>query len=81
MLILARKENQSIMIGDNIEITIVNIKGDHIKIGINAPDNVKVYRKEIFEEIQKANLEAVKVNPDAMKNLGDLFKKKDISWY
>ena len=78
MLILARKENQSIMIGDNIEITIVNIKGDHIKIGINAPDNVKVYRKEIFEEIQKANLEAVKVNPDAMKNLGDLFKKKDI---
>jgi carbon storage regulator len=75
MLILARKENQSIMIGDNIEITIVNIKGDHVKIGIAAPTDVKVYRKEIFEEIQKANIEASKIKPDVLKDLGDLFKK------
>jgi len=59
MLILARKENQSIMIGEDIEISILNIKGDHVKIGINAPSNVKVYRKEVFEEIQAANIEAV----------------------
>lgn len=76
MLILARKENQSIMIGDEIEVTIVSIKGDHIKIGINAPNNVKVYRKEIFEEIEKANAEALNVKPDVMKNIGELFKKK-----
>jgi carbon storage regulator len=76
MLILARKENQSIMIGDNIEITIVNIKGDHVKVGIQAPTDVKVFRKEIFEEIKKANIEATNIKPDIMKNIGDLFKKK-----
>jgi carbon storage regulator len=76
MLILARKENQSIMIGEDIEITIVNIKGDHVKIGINAPTDVKVYRKEIFEEIAKANIEATNIKPDIMKNISDLFKKK-----
>jgi carbon storage regulator len=75
MLILARKENQSIMIGDDIEITIVNIKGDHVKVGISAPTDIKVYRKEIFEEIQKANIEASKIKPDVLKDLGDLFKK------
>ncbi|MBR3731217.1 MAG: carbon storage regulator CsrA, partial [Spirochaetales bacterium] len=58
MLILARKEEQSIMIGDSIEVSILSIKGDHVKIGINAPGDVKVYRKEVFEEIQSANIEA-----------------------
>ncbi|OHD17864.1 MAG: carbon storage regulator [Spirochaetes bacterium GWC1_27_15] len=75
MLILARKENQSIMIGDNIELTIVSIKGDHVKVGINAPNDVKVFRKEIFEEIQKANIEAANVKPDVLKDIGNLFKK------
>ncbi|HOJ63332.1 MAG TPA: carbon storage regulator CsrA [Spirochaetota bacterium] len=77
MLILSRKENQSIMIGDNIEITIVSIKGDHVKIGINAPTDVKVFRKEIFEEIQNANKEAVNVDPNTIKDIGSLLKKKE----
>ncbi len=76
MLILARKENQSIMIGEDIEISILNIKGDHVKIGINAPSNVKVYRKEVFEEIQAANIEAVTTDLNAVKNIGNLFKSK-----
>lgn len=76
MLILARKENESIVLDDNIEITIVSIKGDHVKIGINAPQNVKVFRKEIYTEIQNANIEASKINPDALKSIGNLFKKK-----
>lgn len=76
MLILARKENQSIMIGEDIEISILNIKGDHIKIGIDAPSDVKVYRKEVFEEIQAANIEAVKTDLNAVKNIGTLFKNK-----
>jgi len=76
MLILARKENQSIMIGNDIEITIVNIKGDHVKVGINAPDTVKVFRKEIYEEIQKSNIEAANTKPEFMKNIGTLFKNK-----
>ena len=77
MLILDRKENQSIMIGENIEITIVNIKGDHAKVGINAPTYIKVYRKEIYKEIQKANIEASRVKPDDIKSFDDLLKKKD----
>lgn len=76
MLILARKENQSIMIGEDIEISILNIKGDHVKIGINAPSNVKVYRKEVFEEIQAANIAAVTTDLNAVKNIGNLFKNK-----
>jgi carbon storage regulator len=76
MLILDRKENKSIMIGEDIEITIVNIKGDHAKIGINAPSSIKVYRKEIFEEIQKANIEAAKVKVTDIKDINKYFDKK-----
>ena len=76
MLILDRKENQSIMIGENIEITIVSIRGDHAKIGIKAPRNIKVFRKEIYEEIQKSNIEASKINPESIKNIGNLIKKR-----
>ena len=76
MLILARKENETIVIGDNVEVTIVNIKGDYVKIGINAPQDVKVFRKEIYVDIQKENIEASKINPDAVKSLSNLLKKK-----
>jgi len=60
MLILSRKKDESIVIGDNIEISIVDIKGDHVKLGINAPRNVKVYRQEVYKAIQEQNEEAVK---------------------
>lgn len=75
MLILARKEEQSIMIGDSIEVSILSIKGDHVKIGINAPGDVKVYRKEVFEEIQSANIEAAKTDASKIAQLGSLFHK------
>ncbi|MBW5379250.1 carbon storage regulator CsrA, partial [Brachyspira hampsonii] len=52
MLVLSRKINQSIVIGDNIEIMLVDIRGDQIKLGINAPKNVKIFRKEVYEEIE-----------------------------
>ena len=60
MLVLSRKINQSIVIGDNIEIMLVDIRGDQIKLGINAPKNVKIFRKEVYEEIESQNLEASK---------------------
>jgi carbon storage regulator len=59
MLILSRKKDESIMIGDNIEISIVDIKGDHVKLGMNAPNAVKVYRQEVYEAILKENEAAV----------------------
>lgn len=58
MLVLTRKIGQKLIIGDNIEITIVDARGDAIKLGINAPRDVKIYREEIYAEISKANKEA-----------------------
>ncbi|HOD42457.1 MAG TPA: carbon storage regulator CsrA [Candidatus Wallbacteria bacterium] len=55
MLVLTRKHNQSIIIGNNIEIMIVEIRGDQVKIGIKAPKNVSIYRSEIYEEIMNEN--------------------------
>jgi len=58
MLILSRKKDESIIIGDEIEISVVDIKGDQVKLGIKAPRDIKVYRQEVFTAIQKENLAA-----------------------
>ncbi|MGB8454215.1 MAG: carbon storage regulator CsrA [Anaerocolumna sp.] len=58
MLALTRKLNESIMIGNDVEVTILEIKGDQVKIGISAPKSVPIYRKEIYIQIQEANKEA-----------------------
>lgn len=55
MLILARRINETIVIGDTIRVSVVDIKGDQIKLGIEAPRNVKVYRQEVYEAIQEEN--------------------------
>jgi len=59
MLALSRKENEAIVIGNDIEVTILEVKGDQVKIGINAPKSVPVYRKELYLQIKEANKEAV----------------------
>jgi carbon storage regulator len=76
MLILSRKLNESIMIGDQIEISIVDMKGDQVKLGIAAPKNVKVYRKEVYVAIQEENIEATKARPDVIQTLGNLFNEQ-----
>jgi len=53
MLVLSRQKDESIMIGDDVEIVIVDVRGDKVRLGINAPRNVAVHRKEIFIAIQK----------------------------
>ena len=74
MLALARKVNESIILNDNIEVTVLEVKGDQVKIGINAPKDVPIYRKELFVQIQAANAAGVNtVNPAA---LGELLKDK-----
>ena len=55
MLIFARKTNESIMIGDQVEISVVDIRGDQVKLGIKAPREVKVYRQEVYQAIQLEN--------------------------
>lgn len=70
MLALSRKQGESIMIGNDIEITILEVKGDQIKVGINAPKSVPVYRKEIYTQIQEANRETVAtLDMDSIKKL------------
>lgn len=60
MLVLSRKKGESIQIGEDIEIQIVSIQGDQIKIGINAPKNIEIHRKEIYQEIQSENKSAAR---------------------
>jgi carbon storage regulator len=62
MLALTRKMNESIMIGNEIEITILEVKGDQVKIGISAPKSVPIYRKELYIQIQESNREAAETN-------------------
>ncbi len=70
MLALSRKKNEALVINNNIEITILEIKGEQVKLGISAPRDVPVYRKEVYEQIQEANKEAVNTEGFAqLKNL------------
>ncbi len=78
MLVLARRLNQYIIIGNDIEVVIVDIKGDQVKIGIKAPKNVSVHRAEVHQEIQAENIQAVNVSikPEELGKLSNILKKK-----
>jgi carbon storage regulator len=72
MLILARRIGESIMVGDQVEISVVDIKGDQVKLGIKAPSQVKVYRREVYAAIQQENLAAAAAAPQALPMLEEL---------
>ncbi len=57
MLVLSRQRDESIMIGDDVEITIVDVRGDKVRLGINAPKHIPVHRREIYDAIQKEKAE------------------------
>ena len=69
MLVLSRKITESIMIGDHIEVKVLGIDGDQVKLGIVAPKSVKVHRSEVFEAIQQQNKAALNVSADFLKQL------------
>ena len=70
MLALSRKKNEAIIINNNIEITVLDIRGDQIKLGISAPKEIPIYRKEVYIQIQNDNKEATDVaGLEALKNL------------
>ncbi|MCI8626786.1 MAG: carbon storage regulator CsrA [Lachnospiraceae bacterium] len=73
MLALSRKENESVMIGNDIEVTILEIKSDQVKLGIKAPRSVSIYREEIYLQIQQANREAAEAKTPAAGSLEQLF--------
>lgn len=70
MLALSRKKNEALIINNNVEVTILDIKGDQVKLGINAPREIPVYRKEVYQQTQQANEDAVaSENLEALKDL------------
>ncbi len=64
MLVLSRQRDETIMIGDEIEITIVDIRGDKVRVGINAPTHIPVHRKEVYDAIKEENRRAANIKPD-----------------
>lgn len=74
MLVLSRKKDESIMIGDQIELKILSVDGDQVKLGIVAPKNVKVYRSEVYKSIQQQNKESLNIS----KSLLEQISKKNI---
>ena len=76
MLVLTRKLNESIMIGNDIEITVLAVEGEQIKLGINAPKYVDIHRKEVYLSIQQENNQALNTEVNTLTNLSDFFRKK-----
>lgn len=70
MLVLSRQRDESIMIGDNVVITVVDIRGDKVRLGIQAPHEIPVHRREVYEAIQKENLQAARLDRTDLHGLG-----------
>ncbi|HYE18906.1 MAG TPA: carbon storage regulator CsrA [Tepidisphaeraceae bacterium] len=70
MLVLSRQKDETIIIGDNIEITVVDIRGDKVRLGVSAPKEITVHRKEVYEAIRRENREAAQVKPEDLSGLG-----------
>jgi carbon storage regulator len=69
MLVLSRHRDESIMIGDDVVVTIVDIRGDKVRLGINAPQDIPVHRQEVYEAIQRENKRAAQVQPAQTRGL------------
>lgn len=70
MLVLSRHRDQSIVIGENVVVTIVDIRGDKVRLGIDAPSEIPVHRREVYEAIQRENLRATRLEPKDTRYLG-----------
>jgi carbon storage regulator len=75
MLVLTRSKDESIVIGDNIVVTVVDVGGDRVRIGIDAPRDVAVHRQEVYDAIQAENRAAAEAPAADLAQLGDMLKK------
>ena len=71
MLVLSRHRDESIMIGDDIVITVVDLRGDKVRLGIDAPKEIPVHRQEVYDAIQRENRKASQLTPTDTQRLGD----------
>jgi len=70
MLVLSRHRDESIMIGDDVVVTIVDIRGDKVRLGINAPQDIPVHRQEVYEAIQRENRGAAQLHKSDAQSIG-----------
>lgn len=75
MLVLTRRLGESINIGDNIKITVVDIDGKQVKVGIEAPRDISIFREEVYERIKQENIKASNASPDDLKKKAQELKK------
>ncbi len=71
MLVLSRQRDETIMIGDDVEITVVDIRGDKVRLGITAPRSIQVHRKEVYDAIKRENEQAAKLRPQDVSDMVD----------
>lgn len=76
MLVLTRKSGEGILIGDNIKVVVVEVKGNQVKLGIEAPADVTVYREEVYIKIQEENIMAAQINSASLSDVAEMWKKK-----
>ena len=69
MLVLSRQRDETIMIGDDIEVTVVDIRGDKVRLGITAPKEISVHRKEVYDAIRRENRAAAQVKPEDVSGI------------
>lgn len=77
MLVLSRQRDETIMIGDDIEITVVDIRGDKVRLGINAPRTIQVHRKEVYEAIRRENTEAAQIDIDDLTQADNTLRQRN----
>lgn len=77
MLVLSRQRDETIMIGDEIEITVVDIRGDKVRLGINAPRTIQVHRKEVYEAIRRENTEAAQIDIDDLSDADKTLRQRN----
>ena len=70
MLVLSRTRDESIVIGDNVVVTVVDVRGDKVKLGIEAPQDISVHRREVYEAIRRENQQAAKLRPEDARQIG-----------
>ncbi len=75
MLVLSRQRDETIMIGDEIEITVVDIRGDKVRLGITAPSSIPVHRKEVYEAIKRENRQATQVDPNDLAQADEKLRR------
>jgi carbon storage regulator len=69
MLVLSRHRDESIMIGDDVVVTIVDIRGDKVRLGINAPQDIPVHRREVYDAIKRENEKSARLQPQDIRNI------------